>query len=95
MNQERPSEGPYRMVGGMFEGPNGFSFRVVWGPDFRLDENIVCEEIIKIANQAHCEGRKAERERCARIADGLLDLEVGDVVGNSIATKIRGGQDGK
>ncbi len=44
---------------------------------------------------AYDKGRKAERERCARIADGLLNLEVGDLVGESIATKIRGGQDGK
>ncbi len=43
----------------------------------------------------YAEGRKAERERCARIADGLLNLEVGDLVGTSIATKIRGGQDGE
>ena len=46
-------------------------------------------------HRGFAEGRKAERERCARIADGLLDLEVGDVVGESIATKIRGGQDAK
>lgn len=52
-------EGPYRMIGGIFDGPNGFNFRIVWGPDFRLDDKIVCEEIIKIANRAHAEGRKA------------------------------------
>lgn len=48
-----------------------------------------------LANAIYAAGRKAERERCARIADGLLNLEVGDLVGTSIATKIRGGQDGK
>lgn len=53
------SEGPYKLVGGVFEGPNGFNFRIVWGPDFRLDDKIICEEIIKIANQAHAEGRKS------------------------------------
>ena len=53
--------------------------------------NAVCSWM----NEAHAAGRKAERERCARIADGLLNLEVGDLVGTSIATKIRGGQDGE
>ena len=88
------SEGPYRMVGGMFEGPNGFSFRIVWGPDFRLDENIVCEEVIKIANQAHCEGRKAERERCAKIAENA-GAECPCAKELTVAKKIRGGQDGE
>jgi hypothetical protein len=50
---------------------------------------------LAIANRLYAEGRKAERERCARIADGLLNLEVGDLVGTSIATKIRGGHDEK
>lgn len=53
--------------------------------------NAVCDWM----NEAHAAGRKAERERCARIADGLLNLEVGDLVGTSIATKIRGGKDGE
>ena len=86
------SHGPYRMVGGMFEGPNGFKFRIVWGPDFRLDENIVCEEIIKIANQAHCEGRKAERDRCADIASQHFSCEG---IAQTIEKEIMGGQDAK
>lgn len=53
------SDGPYKMVGGIFDGPNGFNFRIVWGPDFKLDDKIVAEEIIKIANLAYSEGRKA------------------------------------
>lgn len=53
------SEGPYKLVGGVFDGPNGFNFRIVWGPDFKLDSKIIHEEIIKIANQAHAEGRKS------------------------------------
>ena len=103
------SEGPYRMVGGMFEGPNGFSFRIVWGPDFRLDENIVCEEIIKIANQAHCEGRKSERERWAKILayaqhrDSCGDMDAHNNADapscncglDGLKDEIRGGQDAK
>jgi hypothetical protein len=46
-------------------------------------------------NEGHARGIREERERCARIADGLLNLEVGDLVGTSIATKIRGGHDEK
>jgi hypothetical protein len=53
------SDGPYKLVGGVFEGPNGFNFRIVWGPDFKLDDKIILEEIIKIANQSYAEGRKA------------------------------------
>ena len=52
-------------------------------------------DFASLLNLAYAEGRKAERERCARIADGLLNLEVGDLVGTSIATKIRGGHDAK
>ena len=53
------SDGPYKLVGGVFEGPNGFNFRIVWGPDFKLDDKIILEEIIKVANQSYAEGRKA------------------------------------
>jgi len=81
------------MVGGMFEGPNGFSFRIVWGPDFKLDDKILAEEVIKIANQAHCEGRKAERERCADIAEHEACEIPECMTGRIIAGKIRGGQD--
>lgn len=53
------SDGPYKLVGGVFEGPNGFNFRIVWGPDFKLDDKIILEEIIKVANQSYAAGRKA------------------------------------
>ena len=42
-------------------------------------------------NSAYAKGRKAERERCAIIAESWLDRSVGEL----IAKKIRGGQDGK
>jgi len=84
------SDGPYRMVGGMFEGPNGFSFRIVWGPDFKLDDKIIAEEVIKIANQAHCEGRKAERERCAGITRKHFSCEG---IAQEIEKEIMGEQD--
>ena len=42
-------------------------------------------------NSAYAKGRKAERERCARIAESWLDRSVGEL----IAEKIRGGQDEK
>ena len=37
-------------------------------------------------NKAYAEGRKAERERCARIAESGIDSSVGEL----IAEKIRG-----
>ena len=40
---------------------------------------------------AYAEGRQAERERCARIAESWLSSETGE----RIAEKIRGGQDAK
>ena len=70
------SDGPYKMVGGIFDGPNGFNFRIVWGPDFKLDDKIVAEEIIKIANLAYSEGRKAAEKdfnELLEIAQSLYD----------------------
>ena len=56
---------------------------------------------VKIANAAHAAGRKAERERCARIADDeAIEHTDGDesyMCGavEEIAKRIRGGQDGE
>ena len=72
---------------------DGFNYGVV-GPGIPSKEEEY-DLSPRVANMIFNEGRKAERERCARIADGLLNLEVGDLVGTSIATKIRGGQDGE
>ena len=63
------SEGPYKLVGGVFDGPNGFNFRIVWGPDFKLDSKIIHEEIIKIANQAHAEGRKSMEKELVELLE--------------------------
>lgn len=40
---------------------------------------------------AYAEGRKAERERCAKIAESFTEC----LAGPKIAEKIRGGQDAK
>lgn len=46
--------------------------------------------IKQVANYAHAAGRKAERERCAKIADGYFHAR-----GRVVAKAIRGGQDAK
>lgn len=48
--------------------------------------NAVCDWM----NEAHAEGRKAERERCADIAEGYFNAR-----GRVVAKAIRGGQDAK
>ena len=48
--------------------------------------NAVCSWM----NEAHAHGRKAERERCAKIAEGYFHAR-----GRVVAKAIRGGQDGK
>ena len=67
------SDGPYKLVGGVFEGPNGFNFRIVWGPDFKLDDKIILEEIIKVANQSYAEGRKAAEKEFKELL-GLANM---------------------
>lgn len=71
------SDGPYKLVGGVFEGPNGFNFRIVWGPDFKLDDKIILEEIIKIANQSYAEGRKSMEKDFKELLEVAEDLYVG------------------
>ena len=58
------------------------------------------EELSRALNLAHTAGRKAERERCAKIAESepVNQDEWGNIVfglGEKIAEKIRGGQDAK
>ncbi len=86
-------EGPYKETK-LWTG-NGAS--TIEGPGFEsLPQKVFKDlDMVVLLNLAYAEGGKAERERCARIADGLLNLEVGDLVGTSIATKIRGGHDAK
>lgn len=57
-----------------------------------------------LVNYGYAAGRKAERERCAKIAEkevvlDIVSLESGefysDSAGSIIAKKLRGGQDGK
>ncbi len=47
-------------------------------------------------NEAHAAGRKAERERCAKIAENSTsDIPEFNMTGHGIAKLIRGGQDAK
>ena len=91
---------------GAREGPYSSSERadgrgIVEGLNFYFDCKSISEAVryaerLNIAfASGFLQGAAKERKRCARIADGLLNLDVGDLVGTSIATKIRGGQDGK
>lgn len=53
---------------------------------------VLMKEIIKVANTEYAEGRKDERERCAKIVADHAH-EFGLVDRDSVLEKIRGGQD--
>lgn len=81
MTDDKDSDGPYKYIGGKFEGPNGFSFKVNWGNGFKIDTDFLTKEIASVANIAFAAGRKAERARCHAIAS--RDVEVLDQVSGS------------
>lgn len=81
---------------------DGFNYGVV-GPGIPSKEEEY-DLSPRVANMIFNEGRKAERERCAKIAEkevvlDIASLESGEFYSNSagriIAEKIRGGQDAK
>ena len=92
------SEGPYSVD---FEDGEyfilGFPFSRMLR--FKAYEQFEAERINYWANKAYAAGRKAERERCAKIAEMSWCEEVVMGVycktGKFIAEKIRGGQDGE
>lgn len=90
------SEGPYRIDA--YQACEPFPRLIAVGPSIRFGENGIPPrpgELVDLLNTAYAEGRKAERERCAKIAEN----EAGEIpecmTGRIIAKKIRGGQDGK
>ena len=90
-------EGPYRKITHYTKFETGDSRIDAYG-DGVAELDVTNSDgwgILRLINSAHFEGRKAERERCAKIAE----VEAGEipecVTGRIIATKIRGGQDGK
>ena len=88
-DDEGAGDGPYKLR-------DGFNYGVV-GPGIPSKEEEY-DLSPRVANMIFNEGRKAERERCAKIAenephphDECGNLKWG--LGNLIAKKIRGGQD--
>lgn len=80
------SEGPYTT--GLSEGLVFKDNMVVESFDSERDKLNAC----RLANAAHAEGRKAERERCLEIARGYSSCEG---IAQKIAKEIEEVQDGK
>lgn len=87
-------EGPYYVTDEYCNEVGGRRF-VIRGPGLNAQTtaSLIREELVgsaRIRNRAYAEGRKAERERCAKIADGYFHAR-----GRVVAKAIRGGQDAK
>jgi len=87
------SEGPYRKITHYTKFETGDSRIDAYG-DGVAELDVTNSDgwgILRLINSAHFEGRKAERERCAKIAESYVTkfncLQIADA--------IRGGQDGK
>ena len=89
------SEGPYTEIRGWHgDGcDSGCSMDTIEGPGFdKLPQKVFREfDLAMLLNLAHAEGHKAERERCAKIAESY----VAKFNCLQIADAIRGGQDGE
>lgn len=83
-------EGPYKIV-----QPIGMTPLTVEGSTGNHGLMLRGRFLRNALNAAYAAGRKAERARCAKIAE----VEAGEIpecmTGRIIATKIRGGQDGE
>ncbi len=78
---------------GAGEGPYKYEQGSILGLDHNpcLAYHPSVEHYVECLNEAYATGRKAERERCAKIAES----HVTKFNGFQIADAIRGGQDGK
>ena len=86
------SEGPYRKITHYTKFETGDSRIDAYG-DGVAELDVTNSDgwgILRLINSAHFEGRKAERERCAKIAEGYFHAR-----GRVVAKAIRGGQDAK
>jgi hypothetical protein len=87
-------DGPYYVTDEYCNEVGGRRF-VIRGPGLNAQTtaSLIREELVgsaRIRNRAYAAGRKAERERCAKIADGYFHAR-----GRVVAKAIRGGQDAK
>ena len=98
-DDKRAGDGPYRI-----KNKNYWWHVDGLGEEQRINQwayKIGAEWWASKLNAAHAEGRKAERERCAMIAeDEAIEHNNGEEsylcgAGELIAKKIRGGQDGE
>ncbi len=80
MNQDSQSEGPYKFK-------DRLKYAATVGPGIPDGEEYF-DLSPEIANMIYAAGRKAERERCAKIAEGYFHAR-----GRVVAKAIRGGQD--
>ena len=74
------NEGPYTFSDGKFNGPNEFTFKVEWGNGFNVDSVALTKEIVKVANIAYAEGRKAmekDFQELLELANRLRPLAMG------------------
>lgn len=99
-------EGPFAKVGNISSVYAGGRFICTFPAveDAEYTVNELNESVAKKIAESYAAGRKAERERCAKIAEkevvlDIASLESGEFYSNSagriIAEKIRGGQDEK
>ncbi|MBK8467970.1 MAG: hypothetical protein IPL32_19320 [Chloracidobacterium sp.] len=79
------SEGPYKVV-----QPVGMTPLTVEGPTGNHGHTLHNGALCNVLNAAYANGRKAEREWCAKIAEGYFHAR-----GRVVAKAIRGGQDEK